>query len=382
MKLPPPKPPPSRTGSTAGPRPEPGPIRPTNSRIRAAGPPPLPTEQRAPMPSEDGYMSTHAKMSLADIALQLRDEQLEARIVHYRADLETNSELDAITAQVIRELTELQKAAQSQRHDGAAVPAGDRSQLEIELIQSLKEMLSRIFREGRLAVVFERKLAEVSKRFARLFFRSELHEKIAGTTGEVKTMRFPEQALYHMFARNEEHLMKELEALTYADPTLYDETVALFGNVVKELRDDFLSRTTPELNELVTLLHAVLREFLTKELPPVVGELGWEVVKEARLAEARTSAGYKISSAHFPHFRHAFERHFLQRLVPYVADQMLARIRNVHGKFRSETLKFVADPRIFSDVCEVICDSVYDSLYNDGFLDLPTDWRAKMNVEG
>jgi hypothetical protein len=25
---------------------------------------------------------------------------------------------------------------------------------------------------------------------------------------------------------------------------------------------------------------------------------------------------------------------------------------------------------------------VYDLLYNDGFLDLPNDWRAKMTVEG
>ena len=58
----------------------------------------------------------------------------------------------------------------------------------------------------------ERKLAEVSKRFARLFFRSELHEKIAGTSDETKVMRFPEQALYHMFARNEDYIMKQMEA--------------------------------------------------------------------------------------------------------------------------------------------------------------------------
>ena len=34
------------------------------------------------------------------------------------------------------------------------------------------------------------------------------------------------------------------------------------------------------------------------------------------------------------------------------------------------------------NVCEVICDSVYDMLYNDGFLDLPTDWRARLSAEG
>jgi hypothetical protein len=377
MKLPPAKTPPPLPGQTIVSSPG---LRPNSIRRIPLGPPPLPPN-RAPMPSEDGYMSTHAKMSLADIALELRDEQLEAKIVHYRADLATNSELDAITAQVIRELTELQRAAQTHRMSEAA-PNSDRAQVEIDLIQALKEMLARIFRTGKLSVVFERKLAEVSKRFARLFFRSELHERIAGTTNEVKSMRFPEQALYHMFARNESSLIRELESLNFIDPTLLEESVALFGNVVKELRDSFLSRTTPELNELVTLLHAVLREFLTGELPPMVAELSWEVVKEARLAEARRAAGYKISSLHFPQFRHAFEHHFLQHLVPYVTEEMLARIRQSESKFRSETLKFVADPRIFSDVCEVICDAVYDMLYNDGFLDLPADWRAKMNVEG
>src|SRR5688572_2844268 len=70
---------------------------------------------RPPMPTDDGYLSTQAKISLADIALQLRDEQLEARIVHYREDLETNAELDAITAQVVNELRALQRQATEQR---------------------------------------------------------------------------------------------------------------------------------------------------------------------------------------------------------------------------------------------------------------------------
>ena len=48
----------------------------------------------------------------------------------------------------------------------------------------------------------------------------------------------------------------------------------------------------------------------------------------------------------------------------------------------AETIRFVADPLIFSDVCEIVCDAVYDSLYNDGFLDLPTDWRARLRANG
>ena len=40
----------------------------------------------------------------------------------------------------------------------------------------------------------------------------------------------------------------------------------------------------------------------------------------------------------------------------------------------------VADPEIFSGVCEVVCEAVYDMLYNDGFLDLPSDWRARLSA--
>ena len=80
----------------------------------------------------------------------------------------------------------------------------------------------------------------------------------------------------------------------------------------------------------------------------------------------------------------AFERHFLQLLVPYVEDEMLKRVRDegAEKKFRAETLRFVADPQIFSDVCGLICDAAYDFLYNEGFLDLPGDWRQRLADAG
>ena len=61
---------------------------------------------------------------------------------------------------------------------------------------------------------------------------------------------------------------------------------------------------------------------------------------------------------------------------------MLKRVRERQGRFRAETIRFVADPQIFSDVCELVCDAVYDALYSDGFLDLPTDWRARLAAAG
>ena len=351
-------------------------------------PPPLPARARkpsaaavqAPVPSDDGFMSTRNKMSLADAALALRDEQLEAKVVHYKAELATSPELDAITAQVVADLQQMQRDAKGP--SVAPLATADRSHVEIELIQSLKVMLARLFRRDKLASILERKLGEVSKRFARLFFESELHEKLRGSSTEVKTMRFAEQALYLMLTRNQEHLLAELGTFEYATPEVQERAKENFDSIVKSLRNDFLARTTPELNALVKFLNEILRVFFTEELPPMVGELAWEVVKEARLAEANTTAGYKLSAGAFPRFRVAFERRFLQRLVPFAEDEMLKRARESEGKFRAETIRFVADPHIFSDVCELVCDAVYDFLYNDGFLDLPADWRARIGTSG
>jgi hypothetical protein len=348
----------------------PPPAMPNVPRVKAAG---------APVPSPDGFMSTSAKMSLADIALQLRDEQLEAKVIHYKAELETSPELDAVTAQVIIELQGLQAAARRAAPASRPPPAADRAQLEIELIQSLKTMLGRIFRKERLATTIERKLSEVSKRFARVFFESELHDKIRGEGDEAKTMRYAEQALYHAFARTQDQLQAALQSYQYASPKVLDMARARFQDYIKELRNGFLARTTPELNVLVKYLNEVLTLFFTQELPPTLGELAWEVVKDARLAEARTGAGYKISASAFATFRQAFERRFLQRLVPFVEDEMLKRVRAGEQQFRQETINLVADPLIFSDVCEVVCDAIYDMLYNDGFLDLPNDWRRRLS---
>ena len=327
-------------------------------------------------------MSTSAKMSLADIALALRDEQLEAKVVHYKAELRTSPELDAVTQQVIDDLQTLQAAARAKAPLSRPPPGEDRAQLEIDLIQTLKEMLGRIFRPGKLVTIMERKLGEVSKRFARTFFASELHDRIRGSTDEVKVMRFAEQALYHAFVRTQDQVLTQLDAYQYSHVDVHDRAKEHFYAIVKELRNDFLARTTPELNTLVKYLNDVLIQFFTIELPPMVGQLAWEVVKEARLADARTGAGYKISASAFPKFRVAFERRFLQLLVPFVEDEMLSRVRGSRGEFRAETIRFVADPEIFSDLCEVVCETIYDLLYNDGFLDLPNDWRARLSAGG
>ncbi len=339
------------------------------------------SDSKPPLPTPEGYMSTAAKMSLAEMALALRDEQLEAKVVHYKGELATNPELDAVTAQVIQELQNIQAAGRSSQGNlSRPPPAADRTHVEIELIRTLKEMLSRVFRRGKLATVIERKLSEVSKRFARLFFESELHEKIRGSNDEVRTIDFPEQALFYAFTRLRDDVYRHLEEFQYASPQSRLRAREQFDTMQRALRNDFLARTTPELNVLVKFLNEVLTTFFISELPPLVGDLAWEVVKEARLADARMSASCKISASAFSPFRQAFERRFLERLVPFVEDEMLRRVRSEDRSFRAETIRLVADPAIFSDVCEVVCDAVYDILYNDGFLDLPSDWRVRLSA--
>src|ERR1700722_14064014 len=117
-------------------------------------------------------MSTRAKLSLADIALALREEQVQARVVHYKADVQTSPELDAITAQVVAELQQLQQAVASATTTARQEQAEDRAQIEIDLIKNLKIGLARLFQPEKLSSLVERKLGEVSKRFARLFFES------------------------------------------------------------------------------------------------------------------------------------------------------------------------------------------------------------------
>jgi hypothetical protein len=329
-------------------------------------------------------MSTRDKMSLADVAMHLRDEQLRARVVHYKANLETSPELDAVTASIVAELGAMQRA-----HLGdpsGALPLVDRAQLEIDLIATLKGLLARLFRAGELSSVIERKIAEATKRFARLFFESELCEKIQGSSGESKTMRFPAQALYYVLTRNEAYLARQLEGFEYASPDVAAAARARFAAITRDLRGEYLATTTPELNALVRHLTEVLVALFTVELPPTVGELAWEVVKEGRLADAeavsrrggRARLGPTIGVDAFTRFRATFERKFLQRVVAYVEDAMLERVRGKESDFRTETLRFVADPRIFTDVCDLVCEAVYDYLHNDGFLDLPSDWRQRM----
>ena len=68
----------------------------------------------------------------------------------------------------------------------------------------------------------------------------------------------------------------------------------------------------------------------------------------------------------------------MEQIVHYCGDQLLAALTGENQEFRDETVRFFTDPHIFSETGEVLCEGIYDFLCNEGFLDLPMDWRVSL----
>lgn len=354
MRLPPPPPPPKG-----------GPPRPPSGPIPRLPPPPPPARRSKPGPSSL-LPSTREKLEVAGAALLLRDEQVKATVQYYGADQRTNSELDKITEAVVAELRALRLAGEERRT--SIVP-----DVEIELIQSLRVLLEKLFSPKRRNFV-ERKIRDIQRRISQLFFNSELYAELAADAGEVPAAAWPEQALYYALKLHEEKLLDELRAIPVENEAVRARAIDRLNMFTRQLCTDFLSRTTPELERLLAIYREVLADFFYADFGAALGELCWEVVKESRVAEGH-QLGYKIKADKFPDFRAAFDKHFLERLVFHVQDPIVKRAGGAGGQFREATLRFVADPRIHSEICAVINDAVYDYLQGEGFLDLPGDWR-------
>src|SRR6185503_812372 len=109
---------------------------------------------------------------------------------HYKADLETNPELDAITAQVVAQLRQIQASA------GPSESAASRDNIRASHERILGTLLQRVFRPDAPSLLVERRLREIHRKLARLFFQSELHEKTRGQDGTTKVIQHGEQAIY------------------------------------------------------------------------------------------------------------------------------------------------------------------------------------------
>jgi len=50
---------------------------------------------------------------------------------------------------------------------------------------------------------------------------------------------------------------------------------------------------------------------------------------------------------------------------------------------QEETIQFITNPHVFSMICGELCDGIYEYLCNEGFLEMPSDYRgAQQNVGG
>lgn len=310
---------------------------------------------------------------LAELAMVLREEQVQARIVHYKAEMETSPELDAITAQVVEQL----KALQAQV---AAVRAPDvRANIEDEQSRTLAMLLGRVFRPDAPSLLVEQRLKEIAKRVTRLFFESELHERIsAGQQPKLRTIHHSEQALFYLLQRYQNRMRAELEMFEYANDEIRELTFDLLDKTTNDFRVSFLSRRSPELKRVLAILNEVLLDFFRNGLPKDLPRLSSEIIRESGSARHPNALGYKVLHESFPAFRQSLERRFLARLVSYVQLNLVRRLEQSQDSFREETIVFVQSPQLYTDCCSLVCDAVYDFLCNEGFLDLPIDWRAQM----
>ncbi len=310
-----------------------------------------------------------SKDAITEMALGLLQEQVEARIVHYKADLETNPELDAITAGVVAQLREMQQNAQLSERQ-----ADERPSIAQAHERTLRTLLGKVFRPDEPSVVVQKRLRKIHRKLARLFFESELHEKTRGQDGATKVIQLPEQALYYLLVRYEHRLKNELGGFDFANEEVKNASFELLARVAKDMQDTFLSRRSSELRRIVSAFNSVLVDFCSKHLASNVGQLSKEVIVQAATHEGRAFA-YKVTVEAFPRFRAALERRLMVRLVGYAEDQLVARLADTSESTRPETLQFITDPRIFSMICGELCDELYEYLAHEGFLDVPTDYR-------
>jgi len=354
----PPPPPPRRPGAPSG--------------AFGTTPPGPPSEPAPPVSAKPASpartTNTQQLIIAANSALHLRDEQLRARIQYYNEDAQTNSELDAITAQVVAELRQMAGGSDGGRPT---------QEVEIELIQALRGLLEKLMSAKRSTFLM-RKIEEVQRRITQLFFNSELYVRIQEGSAELPAASWPEQALYFALKRYEDFIEGEIDS-TPAGDEIRERAKEKLQHFMRSLCTDFLSRTTPELERLLAIYKAVLLHFFLEVLPLELGDFAWEVIRESRVAVGH-NLGYKLTADRFDAFREVFDRKFLERLVLNVQEPLMQKASETQG-FREATLRFVADPQIHAEICTVINDALYDYLHGEGFLDLPPNWRRLLDDE-
>jgi hypothetical protein len=316
-------------------------------------------------------MSDTDKQALTFQALGLLNEQVQARIIHYKGDLETSPELDAITAQVVQQIKAMQAALGTE--ETTRVPP---EQIEAKQSATLAQLLTRLFAPDGQSSFGTQMLKTVGRRIAKLFFESELHERSKGDKDKV--IQHPEQGVFYVLQRYRNRLRAELEGFEYGKEEIRASTLELLAKMERDLQVAFLSRRSPELNHVMTIFSAVFMDFLQKHLPPRVDQMARVTIRSAGTAQDPSSVVYKVLDHQFPKFRAHWERIFVEQMVNFCPDELMARLTEGGEEFQEETIRFFTDPHIYSETAEGVCDGIYDYLCLEGFLDLPVDWRVKL----
>ncbi len=221
-------------------------------------------------------------------------------------------------------------------------------------------------------------LKPLGRRIAKLFFESELHEKSKGD--KEKTIFDPEQGVYYLLQRYKNRLRAELEGFEFTNSEVKDSSLSLLTKMERDLQVAFLSRRSPELNQVMTIFAAVVSEFLQKHLPRALEQMTKVTVRSAQTARRPNSVAYKILADAFPEYRAEWERVFMEQMVNFCGDELISRLKE-ESQFREETVKFFSDPHVFSESAAVICEELYDFLCLEGLLDLPVNWRVALRQE-
>lgn len=321
-------------------------------------------------------ISEEQRKAISVEALGLLSEQISARVVHYRADLETNAELDAITAQVVAQVRALQEVASSSSSTQRR-PA----EIEQELASTLSGLIGRLLApRGGTHQFVTHWIGPVGKRVAKLFFESELHEKTQENKGRL--IRSGAQGVYYALARYANRLRADLESFEYADEEAKLATFERFDKVATELRTEFLSRRSPELQRVMAILSDVLTEFLERAIAADRDAIAKTVIAESAVANRPSAVGYKIPRDAFAPFRAAWEREWIERWVTFASRRFVDELHQSDEPFLQETIQFFTDPHLYSETAIVLCEALYDFLCQEGFLDLPLDWRVQLSIRG
>jgi hypothetical protein len=343
----------SNTGST------------TRNRAQPATPPAAPP----PPPEAAKSASPLAPTGLVAAAKRLREEQLKAQVKYYAPEQETNPELDAVTAAIVAELHSLQQAG------ATALKKTDRPDYERELSRHLALFLDKLLSRRRKTFL-DHKVQEIQRRIATLFFNSELFAQLSSSKREEVRVAWADQAVFYALKRHEAAIVDDLRRMEYVDARVRDAAIERLREFEKDLRREFLARTTPELEKMLSLFKSQLTVFFRtwrKELATFCGE----VITESGVGR-NAEMGYKLGPTAFDAFRETFELKLLYVLVRVLQEPLANFGREMKTELRGQTIEFMGDPQILSAICEVLSDACYEYLYGEGFLDLPGDWRDRL----